>query len=94
MESLSERLVKLRKEKNLTVRELANIIGVPESTYREWEYGRPVSGPPYVKIAEALSVSLSFLMTGNQSNNLWVMNELDRLEQFVIEMKIRAASRI
>ena len=46
------------------MREVAKRIRVPETTYREWEYGRAMQGQPYVAIARALGVSLHELMTG------------------------------
>lgn len=32
---------------------------VPVTAYREWEYGRPVQGEPYARLAEVLDVSVS-----------------------------------
>lgn len=40
------------------MRETAKRIGVPETTYREWEYGRAITGEPYPKIAEAFEITL------------------------------------
>lgn len=44
MESFHDRLRRLRKSRGMTIRDLAKKIDVPETTYREWEYGRSVRG--------------------------------------------------
>ena len=43
------------------MREAAHRTGVPETTYREWEYGRQIRGEPYRKIAEAFNISVGML---------------------------------
>lgn len=48
------------------MREAAKRIGVPETTYREWEYGRAIRGEPYIRIARAFGVTLDALL-GNAS---------------------------
>lgn len=93
MEPLHERFKRLRTEQEFSVKELANLIEVPESTYREWEYGRPLSGPPFVKLAQALGVSLTYLMTGQTSENSWVFEDLKKFERLIEEMRSRASSR-
>lgn len=64
MESLGKRLMRLRTNKNLSQAELARLIGVSSSTYREWELGRDIQGEPYMKLSEILEVSLTELLTG------------------------------
>lgn len=59
--NISERLKNLRKKQKLSVVECANFIGVSQSTYRDWENGRSISGEPYIKIANLFGVSLSEL---------------------------------
>lgn len=44
------------------MREAARRIGIPESTYREWEYGSQIRGEPYAKIATAFGVTLDDLL--------------------------------
>jgi transcriptional regulator with XRE-family HTH domain len=64
-ESFHQRLKRIRKQRGLSVRELAQRIGVPISTYREWENGRLIQGPaPYLLIAKTLNVSLHEIFTG------------------------------
>ena len=79
-ESFYRRLRRLRQEKRLTMREVAGKIGVPITTYREWEYGRGITGEPYMKIAEALGVSLTELMTGQRPGGNELLSTLNSLE--------------
>lgn len=58
---------KRRNEMGLTIAACAKEIGVSQSTYREWEYGRAISGEPYVKIAALLGLSLSELLGGDKT---------------------------
>jgi transcriptional regulator with XRE-family HTH domain len=62
LDTFHRRLKKLRERKGLTVKEAAKLIDVPMTTYRDWEYGRAVTGEPYVKIAKAFGVSLNWLL--------------------------------
>ena len=43
------------------MREAAKRIGIPETTYREWEYGRSVRGELYPRIAKAFGIGLEEL---------------------------------
>ena len=65
MEKISELLKKCREEKGLTIKECADQVGVSSSTYRDWEYGRAISGEPYVKIAHLFGITLSELFGRN-----------------------------
>ncbi len=56
---------KKRKEKKLTIRQLASMIGCSESAVSQYETGKRC--PDYemlLKIAEALGTSVSYLLTG------------------------------
>lgn len=80
MESLGKRLHRLRSIKNFSQSDVARIIGVSPSTYREWELGREIKGEPYEKLASAFEVSLSELLTGKSSE---VEEYLVRIEDAV-----------
>jgi len=58
---ISEQLKKFRKKADLKIVDCANKIKVSQSTYRDWEQGRSISGEPYLKIAKLFNVSLSEL---------------------------------
>jgi transcriptional regulator with XRE-family HTH domain len=45
-ESLGKRLKRLRTEKNLSVKDVAEALEVPVTTYREWENERKIVGEP------------------------------------------------
>lgn len=61
------------------MRETARRIGVPETTYREWEYGRKICGAePYRKIARAFGISISELF-GEDHSDLSVENRIERI---------------
>ena len=87
MNVFSKRLKDLRQEKGLSVKDMALKIGVSPSTYREWEYGRQIKGEPYVKIAEALDVTLYKLLTGKDSNQAQLYHTLDKLEESAKELR-------
>ena len=82
METLAQRLNRLRTERNMSLREVAGVVGVSPSTYRAWEHGTEINGEPYMRMAKLYNVSLVELMTGEK-------NEINRhIEQ--IENTIRA----
>lgn len=51
----------LRLHLQMTVKEAAQKIGVPQSTYREWESGRAIRGLHYVELAKTFDVSINEL---------------------------------
>ena len=57
----NKRLKKLREEKGITPKAMAEKLEVSVSTYRDWEYGRKITGEPYVKISEVLNIGLGEL---------------------------------
>lgn len=87
MESFASRLKKLRVEKGMSAKDLAQKIGVSVSTYREWEYGRQIKGEPYVRIAAALDVTLYKLLTGKDSGSIDLHLSLKRIEENVKELR-------
>jgi len=48
---------------------MARSLSIAESSYRDWEYGRSITGEPYLKIANLLDVSLSELF-GTKENDV------------------------
>jgi transcriptional regulator with XRE-family HTH domain len=64
---------------------MARAIGVPASTYREWEYGRAIRGEPYVKMAEVLKVSLYELITGIPPSDS--IDKIERIEHLLKELR-------
>ena len=64
IDTIGNRLRRIRMARGLTTKEVAQAAGVAVSTYREWEYGRAIQGEPYVALSRVLGVSLLELLTG------------------------------
>jgi transcriptional regulator with XRE-family HTH domain len=66
METIPERLVRLRKKLELTHEQLAELAGVKVGTVRGYEYGRrnPAAVLHMAALAKALGVSLDELVNG------------------------------
>lgn len=77
-ETISERLKNYRKQKSFSIREVAEKLDISQSTYRSWENGVNISGEPYVKLAEIFEVSLHELITGDVSDHLHLILEIER----------------
>lgn len=83
-EKISERIRKLRERSGLTQKAIAEKIAVPNSTYRDWEYGKQIVGEPYVKLAEIFGVSLSTLLTGDtMANKNDIFYQIDRVDDLI-----------
>lgn len=83
METLSQRMKRLRLAKGLSISELSRTIGVPQTTYREWEYGRAIKGEPYLVLAKAFDVSLFELLTGEQPKPAQLLKEIVRVQELI-----------
>lgn len=66
--SIASRIRALRLGRRMTIKAIAMQIGVPASTYRDWEYGRKVSAEKLLKLADAFEVSISELISGEGAN--------------------------
>ena len=81
MEEFNKRLKRLRIQKGYTIKSFAKKIGVPVSTYREWEYGRLIRGSKsYEVIAKVLGVSLANLLTGISNDKQLIIQKIDKLQ--------------
>ena len=61
--TLQEKIKKLRKNKNLTQSELANMAGVTKTAVYNWERGSySPDGDNLIKLAEALGTTASYLL--------------------------------
>lgn len=78
-DTFSKKLKKLRESRNLSISEVATLIGVPLSTYREWEYGRAIRGEPYVKIAKVYNITLDELFSVNKPTQDSYGKDLDKI---------------
>lgn len=82
------RLRDLRRKKGLSMQEMAKAISVPLSTYREWEYGRAITGEPYPLIASVLGVSLNELFGLKRTTEESVFQRVDSIEREVRELRV------
>lgn len=89
MPNISKRLRTFRLNCGLSMREAAKKIGVPETTYREWEYGRAIRGEPYVRIARAFGVTLDALFGNNTSSGETVGDDFDRIISEIQALKTK-----
>lgn len=60
--SLSQRIRKLRQERKMTIKEMAQHLGVPTSTYRDWEYGSKIPADALVQIGQLFNSSPNELL--------------------------------
>lgn len=85
---IGPRLKAMRAKANVSAKDVARSIGVAESTYRDWEYGRAIKGEPYVALAKTFGVTLSELMMGELDNkNTYVIDRLNQIGQLISEIK-------
>lgn len=87
MEAFGIRLKRIRESRGLTVSGVARTAGVPPTTYREWEYGRAIKGEPYLKIADALGISVYELLTGHAPATTRTLETLAELEELVKKLR-------
>lgn len=82
MPKIGSRLKMFRTAQGLSMREAASRIGVPETTYREWEYGRQIRGSEaYRKIAKAFNISIAALFgEGDDANDIPFDQRLNRIK--------------
>lgn len=68
--TMGEQIKQLRLERNMTLEELGNKVGVGKSTVRKWENGMIANmrRDKIAKLASALDVSPAYLMGWEQSN--------------------------
>ncbi len=88
-ESVVERIFEIMKEKKITQQQLADYLGVGQSTVATWK--KRDCPPPInylTKISQLLGVSIDYLATGSENPQVY---KLSRTEDFIIR-EIRTAS--
>ena len=91
-EALYVRLRRLRKTRGLSVKEMTKALKVPESTYREWEYGRAIQGEPYLKLSEVLEISVYELLGGDKTEATAIFSTLEGLEAEIKKVRVQLGS--
>lgn len=68
-EGMAQRIKELRKEKDLTLEQVADIVGVGRSTVRKWETGMiaNMKRDKIALLAKALGTTPAYLMGWNES---------------------------
>lgn len=72
-------------EQGLTLQQVARAIGVPASTYRDWEYGKAIRGEPYEKLAELFGVSLRDLLASKKTETSDMVGPLTEAKKKIDE---------
>jgi len=94
MTTLGERLKSLREQKKKSISDMATLLGVAATTYREWELGRAIKGETaYVKMSLAFGTSLEYLMTGKQNSTDGIIRKLEEIEKITREIRECIANR-
>ncbi len=88
-ERLGERLRRLRQERKLAAAEMARMIGVAPTTYREWEKGRGLMIPPFLKISQVLAVSVTELLSGEEPKLREHLQRLEEIEKLAHEARVK-----
>lgn len=87
MNNFSKRLISFREKKGLKPSQAAESIGVPLSTYRDWENGVNILGADsFLKISRAFEIPISTLMSGKNVNNNLV-DDIIYIEKKIQELK-------
>lgn len=92
-ESLGDRLKRFRLENGFTIKEVAEKIHVPVTTYREWEHNRKIVGEPYVELARIFEVSVYELITGEKTSSVDVSNSFETIERELRKLKENLLSK-
>lgn len=93
-ELFHQRLERIRRERKLTAKAMAELIEVPESTYREWEKGRGMRQPPFKKISQVLAISVTELVIGEKPEWHDVLERIMDVERTVAALRADLSSRI
>jgi transcriptional regulator with XRE-family HTH domain len=78
---ISKRIYKLRLERRLTIKATAQLLGVPASTYRDWEYGRKIPAECLPGLAETFGVSVGELLDPSSAHPNELLKVTSLLEE-------------
>jgi transcriptional regulator with XRE-family HTH domain len=87
METLAKRLRFHRKRCGMTGAQVARRLGIPDTTYREWEYGRAIQGEPYQKLAEIFDIRVLELLIGPQADREQLVKDVEQAEGILRKLK-------
>jgi SOS-response transcriptional repressor LexA len=82
---LGERIRALREAKHLTGTQLGELVGVGRGSVSSWESGdTQPANTRMTALAEALGVSVDFLLTGNNGNNTPLIDESTSVSRHIL----------
>lgn len=85
---IGSKLKHLRQQSRLSAKDIADELGVAESTYRDWEYGRAINGEPYIALARIFKVSLSELLDAEMTKEkAYILGNIREIERLIKEIK-------
>lgn len=79
--SLSQRIRKHRQEQKMTIKEMAQQLGVPTSTYRDWEYGSRIPADVLIQISQLLKTSPNELLGLEKIQNRSLRQAIHLIEE-------------
>lgn len=87
-EGMAQRIKELRKEKDLTLEQVADIVGVGKSTVRKWETGMiaNMKRDKIASLAKALGTTPEYLMGWEKKKDSPDELELSEGERFLIDL--------
>ena len=87
-EGMAQRIKELRKEKGLTLEQVADIVGVGKSTVRKWETGMiaNMKRDKIASLAKALGTTPEYLMGWEEKKSSPNEPKLTEGERFLIEL--------
>jgi len=90
-----ERIRNLRIEKKLTVEQLAELIDMHPNSVSNIQNGKVgMSSETLYSIAQALDVSLDFLVTGREKENIEIYDELHSIIELLNECKLKDLKKL
>ncbi len=78
---IAQRIRKLRLERKMTLKETANLLDVPVSTYRDWEYGRKMPADAILKLSEAFDVPITVFTHREMNPGSDLQRAIDLIEE-------------
>jgi transcriptional regulator with XRE-family HTH domain len=91
-DKFAERLKTLRAHKGLSASEMARLIGVPQTTYSDWENGKGLRIPPLLKISQVLAISVTELVIGQQTPADELIKEIELVEEKLRSIKVKLST--
>lgn len=84
----NNRLEELKEEKNLKSKQIANILGIAESTYSEWERNKiPIPTRRLIQLSNFYEVNIDYIL--NLSNKKKHINKIENIDLILIGKRLK-----